>query len=207
MMIGTHHARRTQPLSEISVPKPSAATLYWLAAALLFLALALPWWRISMVAPQYPFGLHVTTWFFGVNGDVKEVDELNHYIGFMPLAAIAAFERHVAFAAGPLALLLLAAAAAVRSRIGGLLAIPAITLPVVFVADLAAWLRYAGHHLDPHAALSGAVMPWTPVLFGAGGVGQFHTQSVFEPGFYLALLAAIVAVAAMVARTKEPRAA
>ncbi|HKU66968.1 MAG TPA: hypothetical protein VJP85_04235 [Candidatus Baltobacteraceae bacterium] len=206
-MIHTHRIHPAHSLDDLSIHRPSAAALYYAAAALLFLALALPWWRISMVAPQYPFGLHVTTWFFGLSGDVKEVDELNHYIGFMPLAALAAFERHLAFIAGPLALALLAAAAAVRSRAGAILAVPAIALPAVFVADLAGWLRYAGHHLDPHAALSGAVMPWTPVLFGAGGVGQFHTQSVFEPGFYLALAAALAAITAMASRAKERRAA
>lgn len=199
MMIHTH---RIHAPTHISTLKLNAAALYGTAAVLLLLALALPWWQISMVAPQYPYGLHVTTWFFGVTGDVREVDELNHYIGFMPLASIAALERHVAFVAGPLVLVLLAACAAIRSRAGALLAIPAITLPAVFVIDLAAWLRYAGHHLDPHAALSGAVMPWTPALFGAGGVGQFRTLSVFEPGFYLALLAAVVAISAVATRCK-----
>lgn len=203
-----HQVERPQLFGSLSIPKPTAAALYAAAAGLLLIALALPWWRISMIAPQYPYGLHVTTWFFGLTGDVSEVDELNHYIGFMPLAHIAGFERHLAFIAGPLALALLAAAAFVRSRaVQALLAIPAASLPVVFVADLAAWLRYAGHHLDPHAALSGAVMPWTPVLFGNGGVGQFHTASVFEPGFYLALLAVIVAIVAMTLHTPERPAA
>lgn len=199
------HTHRIHVPLHISTPKLNAAALYGAAATLLLLALALPWWRISMVAPQYPFGLHVTTWFFGVNGDVREVDELNHYIGFMPLASIAALERHLAIVAGPLMFGLLAACAAIRSRAGALLAIPAITLPAVFIIDLAVWLRYAGHHLDPHAALSGAVLPWTPALYGAGGVGQFHTESLFEPGFYLAVLAAIVAIYAIVTQFKERR--
>jgi copper chaperone NosL len=203
MMIHTHRVHT--PL-DIATLKLNAAALYG-AAAVLLVALALPWWQISMVAPQYPYGLHVTTWFFALAGDVREVDELNHYIGFMPLGSIAALERHLAFAAGPLALMLLAACSAIRSRAGALLAVPAIMLPAVFVIDLAAWLRYAGHHLDPHAALSGAVMPWTPVLFGAGGVGQFHTESIFEPGFYFALLAAAAAIAAIVLQFKERRGA
>lgn len=201
-MIHVHH-HRYNASHELHVPQPAAATLYGVAAGLLFLALALPWWRISMVAPQYPFGLHVTTWFFGVNGDVREVDELNHYIGFMPLAQIAGFERHLAFIAGPLALVLMLVASMMKSRWRALLAIPAITLPAVFLIDLAEWLRYAGHHLDPHAALSGAVMPWTPVLFGEGGVGQFHTLSVFEPGFYFAIAAALAAIAAIVLQVRE----
>lgn len=183
--------------------KLTAAALYGAAAALLLIALSLPWWRFNMIAPQYPYGLHVTTWFFGVTGDVHEVDELNHYIGFMPLAQLAGTERHLAFFAGPFALALLALAASVKSKWRWLLALPAISLPLFFVADLASWLRYAGNHLDPHAALSGAVAPWTPNLFGAGGVGQFHTLAVFEGGFYLAVLAAIVAIAAMARGMRE----
>lgn len=200
------HVHRYNPSHEFHLPQPAAATLYGVATGLLFIALALPWWQISMVAPQYPFGLHVTTWFFGVSGDVHEVDELNHYIGFMPLAQIAAFERHLAFLAGPVALLATLSASLMKTPWRAMLAIPAITLPLVFLADLAEWLRYAGHHLDPHAALSGAVMPWTPVLFGSGGVGQFHTQSVFEPGFYFAIAAAIVAIAAITLQMRERQA-
>lgn len=185
----------------------TAATLYGAAAVLLLLALSLPWWRFNMVAPQYPYGLHVTTWFFAVTGDIHEVDELNHYIGFMPLAQLAGMERHLAFFAGPFALALLAFAAAWKSPWRWLLALPAISLPLVFIADLATWLKYAGNHLDPHAALSGSVQPWTPNLFGAGGVGQFHTEAVFEAGFYFAILAAFVAIAAMALQARERRAA
>lgn len=158
-----------------------------------------------MAAPQYPYGLRVTTWFFGVTGDVHEVDELNHYIGFMPLASIAHTERALAYMLGPAILLALLAAAAVRDRLGALLATPAIGLPVAFVIDLAAWLFFAGHHLDPRAALSSSVAPWTPSLVGPGGVGQFHTQSSFGLGFYFAVSAAVVAAAGVRARRAERR--
>lgn len=149
-----------------------------------------------MVAPQYPYGLHVTTGFFSVTGDVSEVDELNHYIGFMPLAEVASIERRAAFVIGPLTVLLLLLAIWVRGKTRMLLALPAMLLPIFFIVDLAAWLYYAGHHLDPHAALSSSVTPWTPHLLGVGGVGQFQTVSSFGLGFALAVFAAIVAGAA-----------
>jgi hypothetical protein len=179
--------------------RPADPRLWFAGAALLLAAaLALPWWTISMNAPQYPDGLRVTSWFFAVTGDVREVDELNHYIGFMPLASVAGVERMLAFLAGPLAMACLAIAAAVRSRsLRAALAIPAITLPLVFLTDLAAWLWYAGHHLDPHAALSTSVAPWTPHLLGPGGVGQFHTMSLLGAGFYLACAAAAMAAAGL----------
>lgn len=201
MPLRTRRAAR----SSTSHAAPHALPLRLIAPCLLALALAAPWWNIAMVAPQYPQGLHVTTWFFTVTGDVSEVDELNHYIGFMPLAGVARLEREAAFIIGPLALLLLAFAMRRRGLLGWVAALPAITLPVVFVGDLAAWLWYAGHHLDPHAALSSSVAPWTPKLFGAGGVGQFHTYSEFGIGFYFALAAAMVAIAALRQRQEEPR--
>lgn len=181
------------------------ASLRFLAPALLIVALALPWWQIGMVAPQYPQGLHVTTWFFAVTGDVGEVDELNHYIGFMPLADVAHIERVAAYALGPLFVLLLAFGLFAKSRWAWLASLPAISLPVCFVADLAGWLSYAGHHLDPHAALSTSVAPWTPRLFGEGGVGQFHTFSAFGIGFYLAVAAAALAVIELLRRRKAAR--
>ncbi len=181
----------------------------WFAAAgmLLAVSLLLPWWEITMHAPQYPEGLHVTTWFFTVTGDVHEVDGLNHYIGFMPLAKVAMLERQAAFVVGPLFTILLLLAVPLRTRWSALLALPAATLPAVFFVDLAVWLQYAGHHLDPHAALSSSVAPWTPNIFGSGGVGQFHTDSAFGIGFYLASLASIAAIMAIANRVKNMDAA
>jgi hypothetical protein len=182
-----------------------AALLQWLAPLLLALAFMMPWWNISMVAPQYPQGLHVTTWFFAVTGDVSEVDELNHYIGFMPLASVAHLERVAASVIGPLTLLLLAFAVGCKHRFARFAALPAIMLPLIFVGDLAAWLYFAGHHLDQHAALSTSVAPWTPKLLGLGGVGQFHTLSQFGAGFYLALAAAIITVVTLRQRPLNSR--
>jgi copper chaperone NosL len=184
--------------------RPQALLL--VAAALLIVAILLPWWEITMHAPQYPSGLHVTTWFYRVTGDVREVDGLNHYIGFMPLAQMATLERGLALILGPLAALCVAVAAFVRSRfVAALLAVPVVVVPLFFVGDMAAWLAYAGTHLDPNAALSSSVAPWTPPLIGTGGVGQFHTQSAFGSGFYVALLAAVCAVVAIVQRLRPAK--
>src|SRR5512146_1999639 len=161
---------------------------------LLALAFALPWWRIGMVAPQYPQGLNVVTWFFAVTGDVSEVDELNHYIGFMPLADVAHIERSLAFMIAPIALASLVLAVRTKSAWRWVIALPTLSLPAIFIVDLATWLYYAGHHLDPHAALSTSVAPWTPRLFGNGGIGQFHTFSAFGLGFYCAVAAALMTI-------------
>jgi copper chaperone NosL len=177
-------------------------TIFLLAFASLAVGLALPWWTIRMTAPQYPYGLHVTTGFFAVTGDWHEIDGLNHYIGFMPLVQMAHVERQLAFVLGPAFALALLVPVFVRGRLATLAALPAITLPAFFVADLALWLAYAGNHLDPHAALSSSVAPWTPALIGQGGVGQFITVSQFGIGFGLAVLAALLAVVGVAKRLR-----
>lgn len=157
-----------------------------------------------MHAPQYPDGLNVTVSLFGVGGDVAEVDDLNHYIGFRPLESIATVERRMAWLAIPAALLPLLGAFAMRkSRHAWLTALPAAIIPVFFVGDLMTWMWYAGNHLDPHAALSSDVRPWTPNFLGPGGVGQFHTFAMFDAGFFFAALAVVgtVLLAVRAART------
>lgn len=156
------------------------------------LSLPLSWWHITMHAPQYPDGLRVSVGLFQVSGDVAEVDDLNHYIGFRPLESIATLERRMAWLAIPAALLpLLGAFALRRSRYAWLTALPFAVIPVFFTGDLMTWMWYAGNHLDPHAALSSAVKPWTPNFLGPGGVGQFHTFAMFDAGFAFAIAATI----------------
>src|SRR4051794_12675712 len=66
------------------LPKLSRLLLA-LASGLLLAALALPLWRIQLVAPQYPEGLgmeiHARTVRGATEQDLGNINELNHYIG------------------------------------------------------------------------------------------------------------------------------
>ena len=168
------------------------------------LALLLPWWYITMHAPQYPDGLRVTVSLFSVRGDVAEVDDLNHYIGFRPLDTVAAAERKMAWLAIPAALLPLIGAFFIKRKYAWLTAIPTALIAPFFIGDLVTWMWYAGHHLDPHAALSSSVAPWTPHFLGPGGVGQFRTFAMFDPGFLFAAIATVCA-AILLARAVRNR--
>ena len=188
-------------LQPVSVPalalRTSGHSRLLFAAALLALALFLPWWHMTMYAPQYPAGLSATVSVFGVRGDVTEINGLNHYIGFMPLEHVAPVERRAGVVLAPAVVLLVLAAALLGGR-WQLLALPAVGLPLFMVGDLAWWLWYAGNHLDPHAALSSSVAPWTPHLLGPGGVGQFRTFAMFDLGFALAVAAAVLILSTFV---------
>lgn len=171
-------------------------TLLVIAGAFLVLSLLLPYWTITLHAPQYPQGLTVDVFAWKMTGDVAEVDGLNHYIGMMPLGDAATLERAISPFAIPALAILVVASFWVRGRWKWLAIAPALAFPVVFIADLFYWLRHAGHNLDPTAALSSSIHPFTPRLLGEGTIGQFSTVASFGTGFYLVLLALVLAVAA-----------
>ena len=162
------------------------------AAILLIISIFLPYWSLVLHAPQYPDGLVVYAYVNHLEGDVREIDGLNHYIGMRPLNEAAQFERSISiFAISALALLVLAAVF-IHSPWAALLSLPAIFLPVVFLADLYFWLNNFGQNLDPKAALSNAVKPFTPTILGEGIIGQFSTVAYADFGLLLASAASIL---------------
>lgn len=195
----------SRALSMLSLPR----ILLVLAAILLGASTAFEYWSLTLHAPQYPDGLEVTIFTHEVVGDVSEVDGLNHYIGMMPLADAASFERSMATAATIIIVALGIAAAVLRSRRAALLAMPVVLYPIVFAGDLYFWLYKAGHDLDPTAALSSSIKPFTPAILGEGIVGQFSTTAHFAGGFWIAVAAAVLAIAGIVGRMRgeRPRAA
>ena len=167
------------------------------AALLLLVSIFLPYWQMTLEAPQYPRGLTVVVYVNRLTGDVGEIDGLNHYIGMRPLTEAAQLERSVSIAAITMLALLLAAAVMVHTRWAALLALPAILMPLLFLADMYFWMRNFGQNLDPRAPLSGAIKPFTPPILGSGLVGQFRTIAEFRIGLYLAFAAALLTLAGL----------
>ena len=162
------------------------------AAILIIISIFLPYWSLVLHAPQYPKGLVVNAYINHLAGDVREIDSLNHYIGMRPLGEAAQLERSISiFAISALALLVLAAVF-IHSPWAALLSLPAILLPPVFLADLYFWLNNFGQNLDPHAALSNSVDPFTPTILGEGFIGQFKTVAYADFGLLLASVASIL---------------
>ncbi|MDX1416103.1 MAG: hypothetical protein R3293_18040 [Candidatus Promineifilaceae bacterium] len=168
--------------------------LFAVAALLLLVSIFLPYWEMTLLAPQYPGGLHVTAYVNELTGDVAEIDGLNHYIGMRPLNEAAKLERSISiFAIGTLALLILAAIF-VHSRWVVLFVLPAIFMPIVFLLDLQYWLRDFGLNLDETAALSSAIDPFVPKVLGRGVIAQFETIASPGVGLWLAILASILCI-------------
>jgi hypothetical protein len=162
-----------------------------LGALLLMISMFLPYWSITMTAPQYPDGLTVNLYVNHMEGDMREIDGLNHYLGMPPLDEGGRFERQISLIAIIVLGLLLIAGTFVHNQWALLLTIPALAWPVIFIADLMRILYQYGHSIDPESALGGAIEPFTPPVIGVGKVAQFGTIAQFEVGFYVALGAVV----------------
>ncbi len=168
------------------------------AALLLIASIFLPYWQMRLLAPQYPGGLVVRAHLDRLEGDVREIDGLNHYIGMRPLGEAAQLERSLSIAAVAAIALLVLGAIYIHNRNAALLALPALLFPVIFLADLYYWLRTFGTNLDPTAALSSSIKPFVPPVLGKGYVAQFATVATPAPGLVLAFLASGLILAGLV---------
>lgn len=168
------------------------------ARVLLLISIFVPYWHMELEAPQYPDGLFVTAYVNHLEGDVKEINGLNHYIGMKPLEQAAQHERALAVWLIVAMFLLIEGAAFIHSKWAVLLAIPALAFPIGFLVDLQFWLRTFGQNLDPAAPLSAAVKPFTPTILGEGGIGQFKTYASAGWGLWLAAACSVLIVVAFV---------
>jgi copper chaperone NosL len=175
-----------------------------LALAVLVIPLCLtftaPLWKISMVAPQYPNGLYMEIYVHKVDGghdahDIKEINQLNHYIGMKPIDRAALTDLDwIPFALGLLALLTLRCAA-----IGNVRALIDLMVVSGYVAGFAFArfvykLWYFGHSLSDDAPIK--LAPFTPAVIGKKQVANFAVESWPQAGtlWVTAFLAGVVAI-------------
>lgn len=174
-----------------------------LASLLLLVSFALPMWRITMFATQFPDGLEMAIYpqrIAGGNGgrDLSEINTLNHYIGMRTIQARDFAEmRWIPFALG--VFVLLAARAAVFGKVGN-----ALDLLVLFtyfgLFSLGSFyyrLYSYGHQLDAEAPMT--VAPFTPPLIGHHRLANFDVYSFPGLGSGPFLLFGAVLAAVLVA--------
>lgn len=169
-----------------------------IARVLLLASIFLPYWHMELVAPQYPDGLFITAYVNRLEGDVREIDGLNHYIGMRPLEDAAAMERFASVWAIVAMVLMVEGALFVHSRWAVLLTLPAALFPFAFLGDLQFWMAHFGQNLDPTAPLSSSVKPFTPTILGEGGIGQFRTFAEMGIGLWLAFTSSLATLVALV---------
>lgn len=171
--------------------------LFTLAALALMASIIFPYWILNMTAPQYPEGLSVNAYVNRLEGDVKELEGLNHYIGLPSFEDGAQLERSLSIVGILVMGGILLAGLYIHSRWVLVFATPAVVFPLIFIGDLQFWLWRYGHSLDPRAPLSSAVGEFTPPIFGPADIANFTTDATFGLGFILAVIASGLTMAGL----------
>lgn len=166
------------------------------AAVLYVVAYYFPFWKFTLHAPQYPEGLDLIIYLDHLEGRVREINGLNHYIGMAKLQEAAQFERaHAHWGIGLVVVLVVGGVLAAGRRWKWLVLVPAAGLPLGFVADTFYWLYTFGHNLDPRAPIE--IDSFTPWMFGHGEIAQFSTFAHPATGFWLSVAALGLTVGAL----------
>lgn len=167
-------------------------------------SIVLPTWEITLHAPQYPNGLTVEVYPHTVEGDLQEVNLLNHYIGmheiepdefqefrFIPFFIL----RFFAFA--------VLAALVGRMPVAAIGWIDFVVFGALGLYTLQHWLYTYGHDLSPDAPID--MEPFTPNLLGATQVGNFQVTSMPGSGAILMSLAGLLGPAVILLEWRRRR--
>ncbi len=182
---------RTRPKSAVRLGRldPLWAAACLGAAILIAVAYFQPWWHMDLTAPQYPKGLELVAWGTGIEGDLQELNELNHYVGVKMIDSDKIIEfRLFPYLIGAFVVALVAAAFLVHGRLRWLVIAALWGLPVGFAIDLQWYLYRFGHDLDPTAPFKFGT--FTPKLIGGTQMVNFYSEGMVAAGFFLAVAAA-----------------
>lgn len=143
---------------------------------LLLPTLFTPLWSITLYSQQYPEGLELEIYTYKFQGELTEINTLNHYIGMAPLKEQDFSElKWLPFALGLFVIL------ALRSVVIGKMA-NLVDLFVLFtyfglfsLGSFIFKLYQYGHNLDPTAAIN--VDPFMPPVFGSEQLANFTAYS------------------------------
>jgi nitrous oxidase accessory protein len=201
---GEEGKSRSQTAREVLGGPLTGPVVAVVGAVLLFIAGFLPVWSTRLIAPQYPKGLPLSFYGDHVEGPVREVNGLNHYIGMQSID-IAQVPEMVLW---PLAIIgsgvLLVLAVLWRGWISRLAIIGLWLVPVIVLLDIQRWLITYGTELDPRAALR--LEGFMPLAVGSTQVWNFTISSLPGTALIVIWLVALLATLAHFARQPEPRA-
>jgi copper chaperone NosL len=181
-----------------------------LAGLLLLILFAVPMWRISLIAPQYPHGVHMYIYIDHLGGKdpgtLQNINILNHYIGmkyivpesipelkFFPYAVVAFTFTALLVAFFNKKILYL-----MWTCIFGLSL-------VLAMYDFYLWEYDYGHSLDPNAIMKFEGESFQPPLFGTKKVITFIAQSYPMIGGYLIMLSVLLAAFATYLKYKAEK--
>jgi copper chaperone NosL len=159
------------------------------ALALVALSARLPVWEARLSAPQYPQGLSLTAYGDRVEGDLAEINQLNHYVGVEAFDPAAVSEMRLFLPTLGLAAVAVVVGTLLAGRrfLGRLARLGLWLIPIGMLADIQFRLWQFGQSPDPTAPIR--LDPFTPLVVGPTKVLNFTTMA-FPGGALWALTGA-----------------
>ena len=179
-----------------------------IAGLLLLTLFFAPLWRITLLAPQYPNGVHMHIYINKIGGaepgTLQNVNILNHYIGMKPIEPDSIPElKFLPYVVIGLFVLALLTAWADNKKIY-------LSWVIFFGLCLAAglydfylWEYDYGHNLDPTAAIKIPGQGYQPPLIGSKQILNFKAISTPMLGAYLMFAGMALTLFAFVRAKKE----
>jgi len=173
-----------------TISKPSRIFIV-LATLAILPSIVLPTWEITLNAPQYPEGLTMEIYPHTVEGDIQEINLLNHYIGMQEISPDEFPEfRFIPFFILRFFALAVLAALVARMPVAALGWIDFVVFGGVMLYTFHHWLYQYGHDLSPDAPIN--MDPFTPGMLGTTEVANFSVTSLPASGAILMGLAGLI---------------
>ena len=179
-----------------------------LAGLVLLLLFTKPMWTISLIAPQYPDGVHMYIYINKIGGKepgtLQNINILNHYIGMKSIVPDDIPELkyfpYVAVFFTLMALLI----AYINKKTAYLIWLSLFALALILAMyDFYLWEYDYGHNLDPKAIMKFEGESFQPPLFGTKKVITFTAKSYPHFGGYMIMLSVLLGTAATYLKFKE----
>jgi len=174
--------------------KKRSAILIALVSLLMIGSLYVPFWDITLEAPQYPEGLGMQIWLSKLSGDVATISGLNHYIGMKAISEEMfpefGYMKYIVM------VIIVSGLFVALMRKKWLLAIWFIgflLIAALGVYDFWSWEYDYGHNLDPRAAIIVPGMSYQPPFIGCKELLNFYACSFPSTGGWITIISGTAA--------------
>lgn len=175
--------------------KPFSRWIILVCAICMTGSLIFPFWKITLVAPQYPEGLEMFIYPNGIKGQVDLINGLNHYIG-MKFIENEDFPEFKFLPYWLSILILIGFITFIVNKLKWLWAWIGLLIftGIVGIVDFWRWEYNYGHNLDPQAPIKIPGMSYQPPLLGYKPLLNFIAGSFPGLGGYMIIIPGILLI-------------
>lgn len=156
-----------------------------ISVILISVSSVLPVWKVNLYANNYPQGLKLIAYGYTFEGDLYELNIINHYVGMQEINP----DEIKIMGVFPYAIGLLIICSILTlffNKYKRILALLWLGFPLGILAVIQWYLYYFGHHLEAGAPIR--MPPFSPWVIGSSHIMNFKAVGMVDYGFILLVL-------------------